>query len=255
MPEEYWKNETDIEDIFDALQASKYLDIRLQSSKPDHLIQKYLILDQIPKLLEEIEAFVDSGTCTSQFLRFIAHLVLVLRQIAKTSNDRVSHKVLAAYVKILIDIGDPNLVAFYTATLPQEDQITTYARYLENVRDYEMRKRCLTAAEQTNLHVEAITKLVVENIRRKNQEADNSDLKGAITEDDLEKINALDWVIFYQSQREEALWQANALIRYFLSNEKIDAARKALNKVIANSSVFDFIIKKKTHCQIFIFEI
>lgn len=233
MPEEYWKNEMDIEDIFDALQASKYSNIRLQSSKPDHLIQKYLILDQIPKLMDEIEALVDSGTCTAQFLRFVAHLTLFLRQIGRSTNDRIGHKVLAAYVQVLIEIGDPNLVAFYTATLPQEDQITTYAYYLENIRDYEMRKQCLAVAEVTNLHVEAITKLVVENIRQKNQEASSPDLKGAITDSDMEKINALDWVVFYQSQREEALWQANALIRYFLSNEKIDAARKALNKVIA----------------------
>lgn len=235
MPEEYWKNETDIEDIFDALQASKYSDIRAQSNKPDHLIQKYLILDRIPKLMEEIEILVDSGTCTSQFLRFVAHLTLFLRQIGRSTNDRIGRKVLAAYVKILIEMGDPNLVAFYTATLPQEDQITTYACYLENVEDYELRKRCLAAAEVANLHVEAITKLVVENIRHKNQEAASLDLKGTITEADMQKINALDWVVFYQSQREEALWQANALIRYFLSSEKIDAARKALNKIPIDS--------------------
>ncbi|XP_012255670.2 nuclear pore complex protein Nup107 [Athalia rosae] len=235
MREEYWKNKMDIKDIFDALQASKYSNIREQSNKPDHIIQKYLILDEIPKLMEEIEILVDSGTCTSQFLRFLAHLTLFLRQIGKNTNDRIGHKVLAAYVQILIEMGDPNLVAFYTATLPQEEQITTYARFLENVQDYELRKRCIAAAEATNLHIEAITKLVVENIRQKNEDSSSSDVKGTITESDMEKINALDWVVFYQSQREEALWQANALIRYFLSNEKVDAARKALNKIPTDS--------------------
>lgn len=56
-------------------------------------------------------------------------------------------------------------------------------------------------------------------------------MKGTLTDTDIDKINALDWLIFYPSQREEALWQTNALIRYFLANEKIDAARKAFNKV------------------------
>ncbi|KAL2738221.1 nuclear pore complex protein Nup107 [Vespula maculifrons] len=235
MSEEYWKNNISLEEIFKELHASKNESIRTQANKPDHLIQKYLILDQIPKLMEEIESMIDLGTCDSQFLRFLAHLILFLRQIGKNTKDKIGDKVLQAYVRILIRMGDPILIAFYTATLPQEDQISNYASYLENVTDYEQRKRSLAAAEDANLNVEAITKTVVESIRKKNTEIKSDDLKGTITDADMEKINALDWVIFYQSQREEALWQTNALIRYFLTNEKIDAARKAFNKIPPDS--------------------
>lgn len=231
MPEEYWKNEVSLEDAFKELHASKNSIIRAQSNKPDHLIQKYIILDQIPKLMEEIETMIDIGVCDSQFLRFLAHLILFFRQIGRSTKDKVEDKVLLAYVRVLIEIGDPTLIAFYTATLPQEEQITNYARYLESVKEYEQRKRCLRAAEDANLNVEAITKLVVENIRKKNMESDPIDLKGTITDADMEKVNALDWLIFYQNQREEALRQTNALIRYFLTKEKLDAARKAFNKV------------------------
>ncbi|XP_071554168.1 nuclear pore complex protein Nup107-like [Temnothorax nylanderi] len=235
MPEEYWKNEISLEDAFKELHASKNPVIRAQSNKPDHLIQKYIILDQIPKLMEEIESMIDIGACDSQFLRFLAHLILFFRQIGKSTKDKVEDKVLLAYVRVLIEIGDPTLIAFYTATLPQEDQITNYASYLECVKEHEQRKKCLRAAEDANLNVEAITKLVVENIRKKHLECDATDLKGTITEADMEKINGLDWLIFYQSQREEALRQTNALIRYFLTNEKIDAARKAFNKIPSDS--------------------
>lgn len=231
MPEEYWKNEITLEDAFKELHASKNPMIRDQSNKADHLIQKYIILDQIPKLMTEIENMLDAGTCDSQFLRFLAHLILFFRQIGKCTKSKVEDKVLLAYVRVLIEMGDPTLIAFYTATLPPEEQITNYAFYLEDVKEHEQRKKCLRAAEDANLNVEAITKLVVENIRKKNAEVDPTDLKGTITDADMEKINALDWLIFYQSQREEALWQTNALIRYFLTNEKIDAARKAFNKV------------------------
>lgn len=231
MPEEYWKNEISLEDAFKELHASKNPIIRAQSNNPDHLIQKYIILDHIPKLMEEIETMIDVGVCDSQFLRFLAHLILFFRQIGRSTKDKIEDKVLLAYVRILIEIGDPTLVAFYTATLPQEEQITNYACYLEGVKENEQRKRCLRAAEDANLNVEAITKLVVENIRKKNIESDPTDLKGTIIDADMEKINALDWLIFYQSQREEALRQTNALIRYFLTKEKLDAARKAFNKV------------------------
>ncbi|EZA49072.1 hypothetical protein DMN91_010334 [Ooceraea biroi] len=235
MPEEYWKNEITLEDAFKELHASKNPMIRGQSNKPDHLIQKYIILDQIPKLMTEIESMLDVGVCDSQFLRFLAHLILFFRQIGKCTKSKVENKVLLAYVRVLIEMGDPTLIAFYTATLPQEEQVTNYASYLEDVKEYEQRKKCLRAAEDANLNVEAITKLVVENIRKKDVEVDSTDLKGTITHSDMEKINALDWLIFYQSQREEALWQTNALIRYFLTNEKIDAARKAFNKIPSDS--------------------
>ncbi|XP_034939545.1 nuclear pore complex protein Nup107 [Chelonus insularis] len=238
MPEDYWKNKVSLDEIFDNLQASKDPAIRIQANKPDHLIQKYIILDQVPKLMEQIEIWINQKSCEPQFLRFLAHLVLFLRHIGKSTNEKVGDKVLLEYVKILTEIGDPALVAFYTATLPPNDQITNYANYLEGIRDNDMRKNCLSAAENASLNVEAITKMVVENIRNKNIEAVDtldSGVVSKITEADLEKIDALDWLIFYQNQREEALWQANALIRYFLTCEKTDAARKAFNKIPTNS--------------------
>lgn len=235
MPKEYWKNEITLEDAFKELHASKNPIICAQSNKPDHLIQKYIILNQISKLMEEVEGMIDTGICDPQFLRFLAHLILFFRQIGKSTKDKIEDKVLLAYVRVLIEMGDPTLIAFYTATLPQEDQIMNYASYLEGVKEYEQRKKCLRAAEDANLNVEAIIKLVVENIRKKDVEIDPTDLKGTLTDADMEKINALDWLIFYRSQREEALWQTNALIRYFLTNEKIDAARKAFNKIPSDS--------------------
>ncbi|OAD62237.1 hypothetical protein WN48_06878 [Eufriesea mexicana] len=238
MPDDYWNNEISLKDVFKELHASKNPIIRTQSNEPDHLIQKYLILDQIPKLMTEIENMIDSRTCDPHFLRFLAHLICFFRQIGKNTKDKIGDKVLLAYVRVLIEMGDPILIAFYTAMLPQELQVTNYASYLESIKDYEQRKKCLTAAEDANLNVEAITKLVVESIRSKNIEIDLSDLKGTITDADIDKINALDWLIFYQGQREEALWQTNALIRYFLTNEKIDAARKAFNKIPADSIEF-----------------
>ncbi|XP_008546727.1 nuclear pore complex protein Nup107 [Microplitis demolitor] len=234
MPDDYWKSKLALEEIFNDLHASKDLSILKQSNSADHLIQKYLILDQVPQLMEIIEEWIDSEDCRPQFLRFLAHLVLFLRQIGKISNDKVGDKVLLAYVKLLIEIGEPTLVAFYTAALPQEEQVNYYALYLERIRDTEMRKRCLSAAEDANLNVEAITKMVVENIRNKNVgDVDklDSQLVTKITDGDLEKIDALEWMTFYPNQRGEALWQANALIRYFLTCDKIDAARKAFDKI------------------------
>lgn len=233
LPEDYWKGENTLEDIFDELEASKSPIIHKQANEPAHRIQKYIILDEVTTLMDDIETMIDQKICDSQFIRFLAHLILFLRQIGKNLNEKVADKVLLEYVQILMEFGDPSLVAYYTSTLPREIQTTNYARFLEKIIDYEMRKKCLNAAEDANLNVEAITKLLVKNIRQKDIELLSNDLTKNLTDADLEKINALDWLTFYPTQREEALWQTNALIRYFLTNQKLDAARKAFNKVCA----------------------
>lgn len=230
MPQKYWKNELYLEEIFNELQSSKNPHVRMQAMQPSHLIQKYLILGQIPQLMTEMEILVEKEVCEPQLLRFLAHVVLFLRQIGQDLKPNVANKILLSYVRLLIEMGDPTLVAYYTATLSPTDQIQNYASFLENIRDHDERVKCLNAAQYNNLNVEAITKLTVENIRQKNLQ-ECLDLKGEMTEADLEKINALDWLTFYPSQREEVLRQANALIRYFLTSEKIDAARKAFDKV------------------------
>ena len=231
LPDDYWKGENTLEDIFDELEGSKNPVIATQANEPAHRIQKYIILDEITTLMEDVESMIDQKVCDSQFLRFLVHFVLFLRQIGKNLNEKTADKVLLEYVNVLMEFGDPVLIAFYTSTLPRDIQTSNYAKFLERVKDYDERKKCLNAAEDANLNVEAITKLVVENIRQKNVELQSVDLNEELTEADLDKINALDWLTFYPTQRDEALWQTNALIRYFLTNEKLDAARKAFNKV------------------------
>jgi len=57
------------------------------------------------------------------------------------------------------------------------------------------------------------------------------DLFSEITSDDYELISALDWIIYYPHQVEEAFVQINAVVRNFVAQGKIQAARLAFNKV------------------------
>lgn len=52
-----------------------------------------------------------------------------------------------------------------------------------------------------------------------------------LNEEDKKKISALDWIMYYDQQRGEAIWQTNALIRQFLMNNKLEAAHLAFEKV------------------------
>lgn len=69
-----------------------------------------------------------------------------------------------------------------------------------------------------------------------------SDLFSEITNDDYELISALDWIIFYPRQVEEAFVQINAVVRNFVAQGKIQAARLAFNKVCLS-----VVFKSKTY--------
>jgi nuclear pore complex protein Nup107 len=44
-------------------------------------------------------------------------------------------------------------------------------------------------------------------------------------------VQALDWLVICPSQGGEALWHANALVRKFVSQGKLELARAAYNKI------------------------
>lgn len=237
MPDSYWNFKMTISDIFKELDANPDCEVNQETLSPDRIIQKLIILDTIPELMSHMSQWIQSDSCQPHLIRFLAHLVLILRLLGKSHSDNVGDEVLKAYVKVLIDQGDPQLVAYYVATLPQEDQVTMYADFLENITNSDERRVCLEAAEMLELQVEAITQRVVENIR--NKESKDSqyrfNLLSQTTEEDLTKISALDWVIMYPQQRAEAMWQTNALIRTFLSVGKLEAARMAFTKIPPDS--------------------
>ncbi|KAK3932188.1 Nuclear pore complex protein Nup107 [Frankliniella fusca] len=226
MPEKYWQKDLTLEEIFEQLR--KHQSCRDEAMKPDHQVQELLILEKIGPLLNRMEEW--SMDCGPQMLRFFAHLVLVLRLLGH--SDLAGDNVIQAYVKYLIGLREPRLVAHYVAQLPQEEQISNYASFLSTVTDDEERQACLAEAEEAGLDIETITTTVVEMIRK--QESKNL-ITCETTASDLKKISALDWLVFYPAQRAEALWQANALIRSFLAAGKVDATTKAFNKIPSDS--------------------
>lgn len=56
-----------------------------------------------------------------------------------------------------------------------------------------------------------------------------------MTASDKFKIDVIDWLLFYEAQAVEALYQTNALIFTFLTLGKLDAAQLAFNKIPLNA--------------------
>lgn len=238
MPEKYWNNKMSLEQIFEELEAHKNPRIKTTARDVDRVIQKYLILDDIPELMRQIDNWLadPSFPLTAQIVRFLTHLILFIRQIGKQCQEDIGDRVIKRYVECLIRFGDPQLVAFYTAALPADLQLLMYSNFLETIKESAARKRALEEAYSFGLDVPAITVYTVEKVRnREEEDADVKPQEGDLTPLDQLKISALEWLVFYPDQRGELLWQTNALMRAFLAKRNVEAARKAFAVVPADT--------------------
>nr|XP_023016171.1 nuclear pore complex protein Nup107 [Leptinotarsa decemlineata] len=236
LPDEYWSQRMSLNDVFSSLEASKNATVRNEAKRPDHIIQKYIILDEIPVLLGKIEEWIEKEDLSTSFLRFLAHLVLFFDQVGQGYNRDVVEKVLESYINRLMTMQETQLVAYYVSKVSRSSQVYMYSKYLEKIVNNEERKSSLIFAEESGLDVLAITQQIVENVINISQELEQSgNIQNKMTELDHYKISALDWILFYELQLLEALKQINSLIFKFLTVGKIDAAHMAFNKIPTDS--------------------
>lgn len=86
-----------LDQVFEKISFSNEDLAREEANLPHHLIQKYLILDQIPQLMATIKTWLDSEYATPQFMRFLVHLVLFLKQIGHCHRHDIADKVFERY--------------------------------------------------------------------------------------------------------------------------------------------------------------
>ncbi|XP_067133946.1 nuclear pore complex protein Nup107 [Centruroides vittatus] len=244
LPSTYWDKTLTNEQIFQELQASVSNITQMKSTNYYHVMQKYIILDNVEALVEEMYKWSQmQPRPSSHLLRFMSHVILFLRTIGRSCKEELTVAILESYVKDLIEKQQVMLIADYTATLPTPQQILWYAKFLEGISGTKERQLCLKLAESVGLDVALITKTLVENIRSKEGEDDTTSiLSSETTKEDLLKIEAIDWLVFDPAQRSEAIRQANALMRVFIANKKLDAARKVFSKIPSDS--IDIIIRQ-----------
>lgn len=111
----------------------------MQANHPFRIVQRALILSEVPALLTHIDSLLPSMKVTvsppqyARLVRFFAHLVLYLRLLRweKMPSDIVCNSILKAYVDILEGAGEDELVALYASSLEPESATESYAHYLK----------------------------------------------------------------------------------------------------------------------------
>ncbi|CAD6999399.1 nuclear pore complex protein Nup107 [Ceratitis capitata] len=244
----YWNSKMSLEQIFEELAVSNDAAVRDYAYSKIGIIQKYLILDNIGELLQNMRRWIEESdnvnaskeNISPHLLRFLTHIVLFMRQIGRVDKEETADSIVAAYVESLIERGDAQLVAFYTAALPVKVQILLYSKFLEQVKESSARYAALTEAINAGLDIENITRHTVNTIRQRMpgdvDEAKHGKLQvGEISTFDQQKISALEWLTFLPTQRGDLLWQANAMIRTFLGENKLECVRAVYELVPSDS--------------------
>lgn len=259
MPDKYWNGKMTLEQIFDELVANKDKNIREEANNPLNVVQKYLILDNIPELMKHIEKWLEDYLLKSpQMLRFLTHVVLFLRQINRSHQEDIANRLILTYVEYLIQINDAQLVAFYTAALPRDMQIHLYSQFLNTIFETTQRQRSLEEGENCGLDIEAITVQTVENVLNTiHENSEQLEIQDKMTESESKKISFLEWLSIKPQQRCELLWQTNSFIRYYLAERKLNCVRKAFEHVpkdtiqhIINSFDLESGLPHKIDCSI-----
>ncbi|XP_053199953.1 nuclear pore complex protein Nup107 [Scomber japonicus] len=246
LPREYLEANWTMEKVFEELQASESKRVLEETREHYHVIQKFVILGDLDGLLEEFSDWLAaSKPLPSHLLRFMSHLLLFFRSLGLALKEEVCVDVLKAYVSLLIRDQQTDLVASYVSQLPAELATAQYATFLETVNQPELRPRCLQLATDAGLDVAAITKLVVETVRERDDTEfthHSQTLETGTTKEDQRKIDIIDWLLFDPAHRAEALKQSNAIMRKFLALQKHDAAKAVFSKVPEDSM-------KEIYCQ------
>jgi nuclear pore complex protein Nup107 len=241
LPSKYWTNVLLPHQIFQEIEASPSADIRRQCQTHFHVIQKFIILDDMNGLVDEMCSWLQARPSIHR-LRFMAHIGLVVRGLGRVREESKVNAILEAYVKALTDGHYQSAVALYAAQLPTDAQVNSYAYLLAGVQQEDQQRHCLQLGKEAGLDIAMVTKAVVENIRDREMDGEvcaasvELGQEVQLTELDLSKIKAINWLVHEEAQRAEAVRQGNALIRQFLTARKFSAAKAVFEKIPADSA-------------------
>ncbi|KOB75003.1 Uncharacterized protein OBRU01_08225 [Operophtera brumata] len=198
--------------------------------------QRHLMLGHVRAIMQDSLDWLGSGE--DRFIRFLAHLILVMRLMGKDPQHDIGDKILEKYVSQLIDklvdgsVECPELIAYYTSTVPVERQIALYADLMDHIHKSDYRQGVVKAGQNAGVDVSASARVAIKkaiaNIQQGYGNLDFTITQTTAAEKDKnlisKVISSLEWLALISNQVEEALWLCNAMIRTFIFIGNSDAA-------------------------------
>ena len=138
----------------------------LKGAKIFHEVQKLLIINDIPNVLNVVDEWSKSATLNeNEILRFFAHMVIMLKRLDKTSASGFQGLVcVRRYCEFLMESDHVQQVAWYVSQLRTNDQIDLYSKFLSTLKHEADKRLALSLAVENGLPVQDILSHVVKRI-------------------------------------------------------------------------------------------
>jgi nuclear pore complex protein Nup107 len=225
--------------VFEMLVRSQETSVAREAMHPMRVIQARLITNQIPELLEDIyrqlQQIRAGGKATvasvPYVIRFVAHLILALRQMDIAVPQEPADAVIQAYVELLASANAAPAVALYASQLPHTSAIEATARYLTTVDDQDARREQLILLERHGLDVRLVLLRTVELVFEallpavKPGTRTTGNILDDVSTDDERCVRALEWLLRDSRFGGECFVLGAALSRKFLLAGHVSAAR------------------------------
>ncbi|CCG81566.1 Nucleoporin nup107 [Taphrina deformans PYCC 5710] len=225
--------------ILDGLFQNEEHTIRTEARSPLRVVQARLITNQVGNLLEDmyhqLQAVREGGLpnvgSSPHLIRFVAHLVIVLRQLQVDLPEIACIAILQAYVEILISANQGDAVAVYASQLPAHEAVEAFARFLVLVEEEDSRKEQLRLALahgiDTKVALLRTVELVFEEVLSNFSLGEGlGRIDAEVSREEEKCIRALEWLPLDNSLQTETIILGNTLFRKLLLSGRLSAARR-----------------------------
>jgi len=90
-----------MDDIVAELKSNSNMSVRQEAHKPKRQIQQYLMTNQFRELINNMVDWAEnSSESDPQFLRFIAHLTLVIRWAGIKHDEQAANLIIQKYIEV-----------------------------------------------------------------------------------------------------------------------------------------------------------
>ncbi|KAJ2449656.1 Nucleoporin nup84 [Coemansia sp. RSA 2336] len=228
----------DISQVFDIIATHDSEALQNEASSPLRKLQAALITNKFAEYLQEFADGLDAEDTKEELLQFVVHAALYMRRLGFKLPDDAVDTVLNTYASLLAQ-SYRELVSIYVSHMPVDKQTEAYAQFLYKLDGSRaVRMQLLDQAKRHGLDTAAISKRATELglATSADGEMDIEEFILAepaepITESELDKVRAIEWVTSSPQLYEYALVEICKLARQFLLHGRTNAATQLFNSL------------------------
>ncbi|VIO88228.1 Uncharacterized protein BM_BM8785 [Brugia malayi] len=215
------KDDLRINSIFDEIATAE--------RSPYYTIYRHMVNDDSLSLIAcmdmWLEQYEDDLEKFPHIIRFMAHLVLLLRFTGQPVQEESANSIMRSYVRLLISLKLYSIVPYYANKLPLEMAEEMVVEFMCQLEEENVRKDVLAAASAAKMDSVRLCKKIFNCIITRYPVIEEE----SKTDDIL--INAWNWLIYPGNETYyDAMLGMNKIMREFFYVDKLDKAKKLLQR-------------------------